>query len=79
MADMKPVAWKHTVIRDNVITHDPADIRTHPERWMPLFSTTQLRQAKVEVLREVAEKWNDDTDDANAYRFLRRMADELEK
>ena len=56
MADMKPVAWKHTVIRDNVITHDPADIRTHPEHWISLFSADQLKQAKVEVLREAAEK-----------------------
>ena len=33
----KPVAWMHTMIDDVVIGHRPADLKIHPDRWMPLY------------------------------------------
>lgn len=36
--DGQPVAWMHNVIEGNVITHIPADIGRHPERWTPLYT-----------------------------------------
>jgi hypothetical protein len=33
----EPVAWMHNVIEGNVITHMPADIGRHPERWTALY------------------------------------------
>ena len=35
--DGQPVAWMHTFIEGNVITHRPADIDRHPERWTALY------------------------------------------
>ena len=34
----QPVAWMHNFIEHNVITHIPADIGRHPERWTPLYT-----------------------------------------
>jgi hypothetical protein len=34
----EPVAWMHKFIEGNVITHIPADIGRHPERWTPLYT-----------------------------------------
>jgi len=35
----KPVAWMHTLLENNVITHEPTiDLKRHPERWKPLYS-----------------------------------------
>lgn len=35
----KPIAWMHTQIEDNVITHEPTvDLKRHPERWKPLYA-----------------------------------------
>ena len=36
--DGQPVAWMHKFIEGNVITHIPADIGRHPERWTPLYT-----------------------------------------
>ena len=36
-AQQEPVAWMHTKIDDLFITHRPADIRRHPDRWMALY------------------------------------------
>ena len=36
--EQEPVAWVHNVIDGNVITHRPADIDRHPERWTPLYT-----------------------------------------
>ena len=36
--EQEPVAWMHNVIEANVITHIPADIGRHPERWTPLYT-----------------------------------------
>jgi len=36
--EQDPVAWMHTFIEGNVITHIPADIGLHPERWTPLYT-----------------------------------------
>jgi hypothetical protein len=33
----KPVAWMHTSIEDNIISHKPADLKKHPERWTALY------------------------------------------
>jgi hypothetical protein len=33
----EPVAWMHNFIEGNVITHIPADIGRHPERWTALY------------------------------------------
>lgn len=35
--EQEPVAWMHNFIEGNVITHIPADIGRHPERWTPLY------------------------------------------
>ena len=37
--EQEPVAWMHNFIEGNVITHIPADIGRHPERWTPLYTT----------------------------------------
>jgi hypothetical protein len=37
--EQEPVAWMHNFITGNVITHIPADIGHHPERWTPLYTT----------------------------------------
>lgn len=34
----EPVAWMHNLIEGNVITHRPADIDRHPERWTALYT-----------------------------------------
>ena len=33
----KPVAWMHTSIEDNIISHRPADLKRHQERWTALY------------------------------------------
>ena len=38
----QPVAWMHNFIENNVITHIPADIGRHPERWTPLYKDQTL-------------------------------------
>ena len=38
MDKQEPVAWMHNVIEGNVITHIPADIGRHPDRWTPLYT-----------------------------------------
>ena len=40
--DGQPVAWMHNFIENNVITHIPADIGRHPERWTPLYKDQTL-------------------------------------
>ena len=35
--DGQPVAWMHNIIQNNVITHIPADIGRHPDRWTALY------------------------------------------
>ena len=35
--EQEPVAWMHNFITGNVITHIPADIGRHPERWTALY------------------------------------------
>jgi len=50
--EQEPVAWMHNFITNNVITHIPADIGRHPERWTPLYTAPLKR------------KWVGLTDDA---------------
>ena len=35
--EQEPVAYLHNFIEGNVITHIPADIGRHPERWTALY------------------------------------------
>ena len=42
--EQKPVAWMHNFIEGNVITHRPADIGRHPERWTPLYAAPPKRE-----------------------------------
>ena len=42
--EQEPVAWMHTFIEGNVITHIPADIGRHPERWTPLYTSPPKRE-----------------------------------
>ena len=88
---MKPIAYMGHYDTDNireagcVVTRDKDDLKCQrngkPDRIDELYTADQLRQAKVEVLREAAE-WFDPCrvyfahDAAN---YLNRMADELEK
>ena len=37
MDKQEPVAYLHNFIEGNVITHIPADIGRHPERWTALY------------------------------------------
>lgn len=45
----QPVAWMHNFIENNVITHIPADIGRHPERWTP-FTKTKLSAKRAKHL-----------------------------
>ena len=42
--EQKPVAWMHNFITNNVITHIPADIGRHPERWTPLYTAPPKKE-----------------------------------
>ena len=42
--EQEPVAWMHNFIEGNVVTHIPADIGRHPERWTPLYTAPSKRQ-----------------------------------
>ena len=35
--EQEPVAWMHNSIEDNIISHRPADLKRHPERWTALY------------------------------------------
>jgi hypothetical protein len=35
--EQEPVAWMHRHIEGNVITHRPADLDRHPDRWTFLY------------------------------------------
>jgi hypothetical protein len=37
--EQEPVAWMHKHIENNVITHRPADLDRHPDRWVALYKT----------------------------------------
>lgn len=88
---MKPIAYMGHYDTDNireagcVVTRDKDDLKFQrngkPDRIDELYTADQLRQAKVEVLREAAESW--ETVGYSKFRTpaeeLRRMADELEK
>lgn len=36
--EQEPVAWMHTQLSDVAITHRPADLDRHPDRWTALYS-----------------------------------------
>ena len=50
--EQEPVAWAHKLI-DNIITHRPADIDRHPERWTALYTTPQPCPTCVSLARTV--------------------------
>ena len=39
--EQEPVAWMHNSISDNIISHTPADLKRHPERWTALYTAPQ--------------------------------------
>jgi len=39
----KPVAWMHTIIKDNVVAHRPSDLKKHPEHWTALYPAPPQR------------------------------------
>ena len=42
--EQEPVAWMHNFIEGTVITHEPADIGRHPDRWTPLYTAPPKRE-----------------------------------
>ena len=42
--EQEPVGWMHNFIEGNVITHIPADIGRHPERWTPLYAAPPKKE-----------------------------------
>lgn len=54
----EPVAWMHKFIQDNIITHNPADINRHPERWTPLYTAPRqwqgLTDEELDAMRQSA-------------------------
>ena len=51
----EPVAWSHNLI-DNIITHRPADIDRHPDRWTPLYAAPPQRKPLTDEV--IAELWH---------------------
>lgn len=49
----EPVAWMHNYIEDNVITHRPADLDRHPDRWEALYKTPPPCQTCEALARTV--------------------------
>lgn len=39
----EPVAWMHNMIEGVSITHEPLDLKRHPERWTPLYTSPAQR------------------------------------
>jgi hypothetical protein len=39
LESQEPVAWVHTKIDGVAVTHRPADLDKHPERWEALYKT----------------------------------------
>ena len=58
----EPVAWMHTQLSDVAITHRPADLERHPDRWIALYTSPPQRQplTDVEVDEIVDEHTSDD-------------------
>jgi hypothetical protein len=71
--EQEPVAWMHNFITGNVITHIPADIGRHPERWAPLYTAPPKKQwvgltdEEIQDLSYLSQK----IDDSNAAWFDR--------
>lgn len=85
---MKPVAWLYDNFPYGVSV--TTEERTHDTAYTALYTADQLRQAKIEVLREAAngcegmfQEYNCDGTERNmsyvCAERLRHMADELEK
>jgi hypothetical protein len=51
----EPIAWMHNDITGNIITHRPADIDRHPERWTALY-TAPPKKEWVGLTKEEARK-----------------------
>jgi hypothetical protein len=43
LKEQKPVAWMHTQLA-SAITHRPADLDRHPDRWTPLYTSPPQRE-----------------------------------
>ena len=87
--DGQPVAWMHNFIENNVITHIPADIGRHPDRWTALYKdptpcktcqalamavmNDQTYHEKVTPKREWVGLTDAEIHDMNGYEEDRRM------
>ena len=86
---MKPIAYMGHYDIDNireagcVVTRDKDDLKYErngrPDRIDELYTADQLKQAKVEVLREAAEACPGYAKASNLREYIRRMADEIER
>jgi hypothetical protein len=84
----EPVAWMHNFITGNVITHIPADIGRHPERWTPLYTAPcqTCQSLAMAVMNDqtyhekvTPKQWVGLTDEEVSYcRYAATFCDELD-
>jgi hypothetical protein len=43
-SEQEPVAWMHTQLPDVAITHEPSDLKRHPERWTALYTSPPRKE-----------------------------------
>jgi hypothetical protein len=73
----EPVAWMHNFIEGNVITHIPADIGRHPERWTPLYTAPPKAAEWVGLtLNEAEDFYEKYTDRAELINAIDRFLEE---
>lgn len=75
--EQEPVAWMHNHIEGNVITHRPADLDRHPERWIALYTAPPQRTPLTddlynELLFAVETKCPDETRHQTALRYIKQ-------
>jgi hypothetical protein len=71
----KPVAWIHTSIKDNIISHKPADLKRHPERWTALYAAPrQWVGLTDEEIKEIIGPWGD----TPIKGYTRKLFDQIE-
>jgi hypothetical protein len=77
----EPVAWMHTMIDDVVIGHRPADLKIHPDRWMPLYKDPTPCQTCEALARTVMmdQTAHDTTLHAAQRQWVGLTDDEIEK
>jgi DNA-binding transcriptional MerR regulator len=71
----KPVAWMHTSIEDNIISHRPADLKKHPERWTALYPAPRPWVGLTdEEIKEIIGPWGD----TPIKGYTRKLFDQIE-